>query len=297
MPATAERLFVHTEEESRLWPPAETPAEAYRAVLPCVRLRGLVERVHLGREWIPPERAVEERVLPDGAVHLIFNLGVPPRTVGGGVPAACEALGANCEPAVILMAGHVEQVGVRLRPGGLAPLLGVPAGELAGRPVALEELWGARAGEALERLAAAPPGPARVAAVEDVLVERAGAGDPRPQAVAAEAVRRIGASGGRMRVRDLAAGLGVGERRLAQLFHAHVGLTPKAACRLARFRATLSLLQREPGLPWSRVALRCGFYDQSHLVNEFRALAGLSPTAFRERAGFGFLQDGAAAPP
>jgi AraC-like DNA-binding protein len=31
---------------------------------------------------------------------------------------------------------------------------------------------------------------------------------------------------------------------------------------------------------WAAVAADAGFYDQSHLANEFRALCGLTPTAF-----------------
>jgi AraC-like DNA-binding protein len=31
------------------------------------------------------------------------------------------------------------------------------------------------------------------------------------------------------------------------------------------------------------VAADAGFYDQAHLANEFRALCGLSPTAFLQR--------------
>ncbi|HEX2204306.1 MAG TPA: helix-turn-helix domain-containing protein, partial [Longimicrobium sp.] len=106
----------------------------------------------------------------------------------------------------------------------------------------------------------------------------------------AEAVRRIEASGGRVRVRELAQGLGVGERRLEQLFARQVGLSPKAMCRIARFRAAVALLQRDPERAWTDVAYDRGFYDQSHLVHEFRALSGLAPGDFRAR-GCGFFQD------
>jgi len=293
MSGTAERIFAHTESESLLWPPADVSASAYQSALPSAPLRDYVERIHLGYERLPPDAPVEERVLPDGAVHLIFNLGDPPGVVGGE-SSVSEALGATCEPALVRMAGHVEQVGVKLRPGGLAPFLGVPAGEIAGGAVSLADLWGARAGEALERLAGAPHGPRRVAVMESVLLALLSRGDPCPNLLATEAVRRIYEAGGRIRVRELASTLGVGERRLEQVFHGHVGVPAKTVCRLARFRASVSLLRREPARSWSQIAHRCGYYDQSHLVNEFQALAGLTPRAFRESAGFGFLQDGAA---
>jgi AraC-like DNA-binding protein len=31
---------------------------------------------------------------------------------------------------------------------------------------------------------------------------------------------------------------------------------------------------------WSELALACGYYDQSHFINEFRAFSGVTPEAF-----------------
>ena len=295
MPGTPTRIFYNTGAESLLWPPTDSTTSEYRQVLPSPSLREYVERIDLGRECVPPETAIEERVLPDGSVHLIFNLGDRPAEISAADGHASEALGGRCAPALIRMAGSVDQIGVQLRPGGMAQLLGVPAGELAGSAVALDNLWGARAAETLERLADARGSAERVAVIETALLDVLRRTGSRPHVLAAEAVRRITKAGGRIRVRELAAALGVGERRLEQIFHQHVGLSPKAACRLARFRVSISLLHRQPGRSWSEIAYGCGFYDQSHLINEFQALAGLTPEAVREQAGFGFLQDGAVA--
>jgi AraC-like DNA-binding protein len=289
MTADAERMYLHTGDEALFWQTGDAPGGAFASVAPAAPLRAFVERIGFGREWVDPAHPLTERVLPDGGVHLLFNLGDPPAAPGTSPP-TCEALGARCAPSIIRMAGRVEQVTVTLRPGGMAALLGIPAGELSAHDAPLDALWGPRAARALERIAEAPVGPARAAAMEAVLAEMLAARDVRPDAVAAEAVRRIHASRGRIRVRALAEGLGVGERRLGQLFHRHVGVSPKAACRIARFRATVALLRREPHRPWSDLAYACGFYDQSHLVNEFQALAGLAPGEFRERE-CGFFQD------
>ena len=35
---------------------------------------------------------------------------------------------------------------------------------------------------------------------------------------------------------------------------------------------------------WSDLALACGFYDQSHFINEFRAFSGETPESFRRRS-------------
>lgn len=289
MESTPERMYLHTGDEALFWQPPEAPAGVFASVRPAPALRPFVERIHFGREWVDPAHPISERVLPDGGVHLILNLGDPP-AVSGTPGAASVAVGARCEPSIIHIAGRVEHVTVTLRPGGIAALLGIPAAELTAHDVPLDELWGAFAAEALERVAPTPPTLERAAAMEAVLLDLLAARDARPEAAAAEAVRMIERARGRIRVRALAAALGIGERRLEQIFHRHVGLSPKAVCRIARFRSTVSLLQREPRRAWSDLAYEGGFYDQSHLVNEFQALAGLAPGDFRER-GCGFFQD------
>lgn len=283
-------MYLNTGDDALFWTPPEAPAGVYGSFAPSPPLADFVARLHAGHEWVPPDAPVVERVLPDGGVLLVFNLGDGPAEPEGGTGYACEALGARCAPSIIRMAGRMEHASARLKPGGMAALLGLPAAELAGANVPLDALWGARAGQARERLMAAPRGRARAAVLDAILLERLGGRLPRPDPAAAEAVRRIEASGGRMRVRDLAHALGVGERRLGQIFERQVGLSPKALCRIARFHAAVSLLQRAPERSWTDVAYECGFYDQSHLVHEFQALAGLSPGEFRAR-GCGFFQD------
>ena len=78
--------------------------------------------------------------------------------------------------------------------------------------------------------------------------------------------------------------------QLTSLFSAELGLSPGAACRLARFDAAQdavrarSLTPSGPNL--AAVAARTGYADHSHLVRDFQAFAGLSPTAWvaQERA-------------
>ncbi|OJY16038.1 MAG: hypothetical protein BGO98_25680 [Myxococcales bacterium 68-20] len=243
------------------------------------------------RVLVCSDRYVEptaERVLPDGAVHLIFNFG--DRQAGErGAELACLAMGATCTPTRIVLTGAVEQLCVRLRVGAASAVLGVPAGELADQGVALDAIWGADATEMLERLHALPHGTARAALLTELLRARARRADA-PSRPTLEAVRRIAASGGRIRVRELANDLGLGERRLQQLFHQHVGLSPRAICRLARFRDVLGRCSRRKQA-WAELALDGGFYGQAHFSNEIRAFTGLTPGDLARSGDFGFLQE------
>ncbi len=78
-------------------------------------------------------------------------------------------------------------------------------------------------------------------------------------------------------VAEVGAQVGYSARRFIALFKDEVGLTPKAYCRVRRFQAAIERLRGERAVNWSALAADCGFYDQSHLVHEFRAFAGLTP--------------------
>ena len=100
--------------------------------------------------------------------------------------------------------------------------------------------------------------------------------------------------------------LGRSHRHLIAAFRDEIGLTPKAVSRLLRFERALAAINCGRGsdypsgkpyldgagdagrrgrasLQWSDLALTCGYYDQSHLINEFRAFSGDTPEAFRRR--------------
>jgi transcriptional regulator GlxA family with amidase domain len=88
------------------------------------------------------------------------------------------------------------------------------------------------------------------------------------------------------RVDELAAAVGLSERQLRRRFSVAVGLRPKAYGRVVRLHAALSLAGSSARPRWADIAQQCGFYDQPHLIAEFRAATGRSPTALHGR----FLQ-------
>ncbi|MDQ0045538.1 helix-turn-helix transcriptional regulator [Variovorax boronicumulans] len=279
----AERLFLRLDDDPLHGPESGVPAGTLRAVPVSAALQAHVSHILLYRETFAAGHEVHERVLPDGAVRLVFNLGDAP-SAGDGAGLPVEAIGASAAPVVVRMRDTVEGISVTLRPGAAAALLGLPAGEIAGQAVHLDELWQGGAAELLARMAEAPDDAARAALLQSALERRLRGGGSAVHAAAMHAARLIAESGGRRPLRDVAAAVGVGERRLQQLFHAHVGLSPRAWARLARLHDCMRALRLQSAPAWADVAVESGFYDQSHLVNEFRALCGVTPTEFMGHA-------------
>jgi AraC-like DNA-binding protein len=164
-------------------------------------------------------------------------------------------------------AGRSFGLQVDLTPFAARALLGVPMHELAGRVVPLDEPL------LVEQLADAPDWEARFALLDRVLAERVSA----PPRDVAWAWTRLRETHGRVRVGELATELGWSRKRLVAQFRDHVGLPPKAVAKLLRFERARELAGT---MPWAELAVECGYYDQSHLSNDFRAVTGRTPETF-----------------
>jgi AraC-like DNA-binding protein len=74
--------------------------------------------------------------------------------------------------------------------------------------------------------------------------------------------------------------VGLSQGRFIDRFRDEVGLTPKLFCRVRRFQEVVRRVHRAREVDWTDVALSCGYFDQAHFINDFRAFSGLSPTTY-----------------
>ena len=208
-------------------------------------------------------------VLPDGCLDILCDLspGRAPRL---------RVIGAMTRAIEVVAHGPVEVLAVRFRPGAAAAFLGPGIAEWRDQQVDLNEVW-SDAEPLAERLSAAASTTERVAILAQRLsAERARHGDIDRGSWAA--VRLLEADPTRS-IGDLARDLGITRQHLARSFRAQVGLEPKQLQRVLRMRRAVEQLRK--GVAPLRVALEVGYFDQSHLNAELKALTGLTPAAYR----------------
>ena len=258
--------------------------------MPDSRLRPFLAREHIGvshessefDSWLEPPRPV---------ATLIISLEDPLRTERGTLPQAWIA-GLDDRPEVVETGGRHTELDLKLTAVGAHVLCGRPMHELSRQIVPLDQIFGRGARTLAEELAATPDWDRRFDLLERLLLRRLGtASYPDPFVI--EAVSRLQASDGRLRIGRLAADLRVSRRHLATRFRAQIGLPPKTFARLLRFDAVRRLIATEPE-NWAEVAARCGYADQSHLNREFRELGGTTPSGFiaRQLPQYGAVGDG-----
>jgi AraC-like DNA-binding protein len=249
-------------------------------------LRGVVTQLWHGAGRVAYQR---DRILPRAQSYLLINLGPPQYMVLAGPPEIRVAFddiwfSGISEHPIDTEAPHGNVLlGVAFAARGAASLLPMPQAGLANRTGSFAELFGRGALELRERLLETGDVAGRLALVEDWLLDICVSGR-HIHPLIDWATRRLAESGGRMRTAELARDAGVSRKHLAGLFRDQVGLAPKTLARIHRFQRALGALNVECAVDWSELADRCGYYDQSHLIHDFRQFAGMSPADFARRA-------------
>jgi AraC-like DNA-binding protein len=223
-----------------------------------------------------------ERIVPDACPELIVHLGDPfSRHVGTRwvVQPRLFLAGTLTRPWLLRPGRRVDTLGLRFRPGAATAVFGNGLRPRIDAEIPLPRLVGSSAAQALRDALAGPrTRTRRIQAAETWLAEHVAAVRPRPCAVQ-PAIDAILRSRGGRRIDDLARSLGWTRRRLERAFAQDLGLRPKMFARIVRLNAVLAELGPEQRADIVDVALCVGYFDQSHLLRDFRALAGRLPAA------------------
>jgi AraC-like DNA-binding protein len=90
-------------------------------------------------------------------------------------------------------------------------------------------------------------------------------------------VKSIELCRGNIRIGQLARQHGINERALERLFETRAGITAKELCRQVRFRSAMRMIRERSSESLLDIAFQTGYYDHSHLGNEFKRYTGYSP--------------------
>lgn len=212
--------------------------------------------------------------VPQVEAQLVVRFGP---SIPGGLD--IHAMGVRPHVQRKFIRGGQRAVLARLQPGTYERTLGISAGELAGRMYPLDDLWTrANVQALLEQLAGAVDADA---ACE--LLQATVSGYAARNTSARTASPLLQAALDQLQVSDVtrsARALGVSERQLRRILHDGLGIGPKTFSRLRRFEHAVRAAQSARTINWSSIAVDAGYYDQAHLIADFRTIAGNTPRMF-----------------
>jgi AraC-like DNA-binding protein len=211
-----------------------------------------------------------QETLPHPNVYLVFEEN------------RLQVSGVSTSKFTRILQGQGFAFGVKFKPGGFHPFLDSPVSSLTNRIVAANDVFGADGDELEATLVSAGEEGERVHAVDAFFLRRV----PEPDDNVPLADRLVGEILRQPQIRtveDLATQTCLGKRSLQRLFREYVGVPPKWVIRRYRLHELIERLDAGPERNWSDLALELGYFDQAHLINDFKAITGYSPAEYRER--------------
>jgi AraC-like DNA-binding protein len=251
-----------------------------RIMPPAPALAGIVEAL---MDFEVPDRAVTDsltaRTLPCSSPQLCVHYRSTAwsnrrrsvgfyRQVAAGIQTEITAIRSSGGPLGVVV--------TRLKPEAASRLLGFSLCELTDASVGMRELFGAGPVSLLEeQLAEATCSSERIGRVEAFLLPRLRADALSPaMRHAAQSLRANPALSAQL----LAAQLDMSERHLSRSFRGEFGTSPKQFARIARVGKILRA--RWNGGAWTQIAHTLGFFDQAHMINDFKSMVGMTPSQF-----------------
>lgn len=239
-------------------------------------------------ESAPGEAAAQgnepQRIVPDGHPELLFHYGDPYAEPGRGVQSRIVFAGQIAQPLLLQPGACAGVIGVRFHPAAARVLFGLSMVECAERRLDASALWGA-AGEALlEQLQALRDAASRLDRVERFVRERLTVSRRPMQAAVSHCVRLMQSPAAeRLTIDELAAQAQCSGRQLERLFLAEVGVPPRLLASILRFRRVFDVLEASPSPSagvWAGAAAAAGYFDQAHMIRDFKRFAGQTPQVF-----------------
>ena len=258
----------------------------FRQCQPCAPLSKFIEGY-----WFYEDLAVDhtkEKLLPNGAIELIIDLSASPKKLYHPLDLTrfttyrrAWISGLQRRYIVIGAERGSSMMGVHFRTGGAAPFFGFPISELTASVIELDLIWKREVYGLRDRLLDEPDISRKFDILEEFLLAKSRGnldGDSTVE-MALSALRRWPV----LPLRELAARIGVSQKKMISRFDSRVGCTPKLASRIFRFQRALETAYREKDHDGAELAQQCGYYDQSHFIHEFQEFAGMTAAEYARR--------------
>ncbi len=165
---------------------------------------------------------------------------------------------------------------VGFKPGGMYRLLGIPMNQFINDDMNGADLYGSEISEIMEQLNETS-NPNEWAAIVEIFLlsklRKLKAADSFDLAMQ-ELIRRDG-NLGMDEVADMSC---MGFRQFERRSLEKIGIPPKLYARIIRFSRAYRMKEINPTLSWTSLAHFCGYFDQMHMIRDFKDFTGVTPS-------------------
>ncbi len=208
-------------------------------------------------------------IIPDGCIDIIFDLNYP-------TSLNSFVVGAMTTP---IVNSRNNLVGVRFKPGMAYPFIKVPVHKLTDLFVDYFEFAGQEANHLSSQLADLNSTEQQIALLNNIFTKKLSALNA-VETQMSRALNLIQSTGGGISIKQISGEVGWSRQHFTRKCLKYTGLTPKFLNQVIRIKKVIKQYKTEKFYSWSQLSVDGGYYDQSHMIKEFRKITGLTPIEF-----------------
>lgn len=221
-----------------------------------------------------------ERIIPTGSVSLVFHRADLMMSVtGGSVQPRAFVSGVSLNYSDLVATGELDMLVVVFKPLGSGAFLNIPPDEFRNMNVSVSDTGDTELKELTEKVLSERSGKQAVTRIEQFLISRLYRHEGYTYRRIEAAIRAIDTdpTANVSAAADVAC---LSSKQFKRIFSAQVGVRPKEFMRIVRFQRALYTLQLDPKISLAQLAAGCGYYDQAHMIKEFREFSGYTPVEY-----------------
>lgn len=222
---------------------------------------------------------VAQRVVPNGYVELTFHFADKLRKVKTTEELQPNIIISGQKTGFfdVIPTGKTSMLSVQFFPQSAGLFFDIPINELADETLDLRFIAGHEADELEDKLCYCDDVDRKVELIEQFLTGRLSDRNLYDHGRIAHNIQLLNSFNGQITVDELAADACLSRKQHERVFKKMVGLSPKQFLKVVRFQYTLLAHQQYGNESLTELAYRCGYYDQSHMISDFRELSGITP--------------------
>ncbi|MCG8481944.1 MAG: helix-turn-helix transcriptional regulator [Clostridia bacterium] len=219
-------------------------------------------------------QSFDVEIIPNGCVSLMFNKNVSHYVYIAGFSQKAFKEHFLSSPDIF---------GIRFLPGQINRFFKLPFEEIYKGPIRFNRIMEKEFFEIEAQLFSASSFSDRIMVIERYLEKQLLKNEFNVNHNLLNAIHKILKSKGKIKTEDLSDELLLSNRYIRKLFKDQLGITPKELSKIIRFQNTYKSLLQLPNYKHIDIAIDNGYFDQAHLIKEFKDYSGKTPKQFIAR--------------
>ncbi len=255
---------------------------AYLIAKPSEFLCKFIQHYWTIESCIPNQQEYIQRIVPSGLSEIIFYFGNKPlstnlqKTINDNFILS----GQLKDYYDIEVTGKLSLFSILLKPQGLSMFTDIPANEFYNQNIPLQFVFPKETNRLGDKLSAANSFSERISIVEEFLFRQLLKIQNSSSGRIENCINTINRTKGLVDIHSLAYEACLSRKQFERTFSNSIGVSPKQFLKIVRFQNVLHEKSKHKNISLTELTYKCGYYDQSHMINDFHQLSGLSPKEY-----------------